>query len=141
MLEQGFNEYASKAQKESAFNSAFHDSEYLAYSAENVYLNDNRAFIETPPAGASRYIGTIRYDGKNYGLREYADQGIIYCDDHADNTFPLRVSVTTDDHDINYVMLRKNDLFLGSLRMYFEHGAFRFKDLKAKEAIMKALSY
>lgn len=141
VLEQGFNEYASKAQKESAFNSAFHDSEYLAYSAENVYLNDNKAFIETPPAGASRYIGTIRYDGKNYGLREYAEQGIIYCDDHADNTFPLRVSVTTDDHDINYVMLRKNDLFLGSLRMYFEHGAFRFKDLKAKEAIMKALSY
>ena len=141
VLEQGFNRTASDAQKESPFNRAFKNSEYLAYSAENVYLNDNMAFIEKPPQETSRYIGTIRYDGRNYGIREYAEEGIVYCDDHADNTFPLRVSVTKEDHDVNYVMLKRNGLFLNSLRFYFEHGAFRFKDLNAKEAIMKALSY
>ena len=49
--------------------------------------------------------------------------------------------VTTDDRQINYVMLKANDFFLSSLRYFFEKGAFRFKDLACKEAIIKALSY
>lgn len=141
VLEQGFNESASKAQKESAFNRAFYNSEYLAYSAENVYLNDNTAFIEPPAKASSIYLGTLRYMGKNYGIRAYRDLGIIYCDNRPDNTYPLRVSVTTEDHDINYVMLKQSDNFISSLRFYFEHGAFRFKDLKCKEAVMKCISY
>lgn len=141
VLEQGYNESASQAQRESGFNKAFGDSDYLAYSAENVYLNDNKAFIAPPAKSASQYLGTIRYMGVNYGIRAYRELGIIYCDNKADNTFPLRVSVTTEDHDINYVMLRQNSMFISSLRFYFENGAFRFKDLKCKEAILKCISY
>lgn len=139
VLEQGYNAAAAEAQLSSGFSQAFSGSEYQAYAAESVYLNDNLSFIEKPE-GSGRYIGTIKYEGKNYGIREYADLGIVYCDDHPDNTFPLRISVTREDHDINYVMLKRNDLLIGSLRYYFEVGAFRFKDLKCKEAIMKVLS-
>ena len=139
VLEQGYNASAADAQKTSGFNQAFSGSDYQAYAAESVYLNDNLAFIEKPE-GQGRYIGTVKYEGKNYGIREYADLGIVYCDDHPDNTFPLRISATKDDHDINYVMIRKNELFIGSLRYYFETGAFRFKDLKSKEAIFRLLS-
>ena len=141
VLEQGYNEAASQAQKGSAFNRAFADSEYQAYSAESVYLNDNTAFIEKPTGSSGRYVGTIRYMGKNYGIREYSELGIIYCDDKADNTYPLKVSVTTEDHNVNYVMLRRSDMFINSLRYFFERGAFRFKDLKCKEALMKCISY
>ena len=62
-------------------------------------------------------------------------------DDRSDTTFRLKITVTTDDHEINYVMLKKNDMFLSTLRLYFEKGCFRFKDLKCKEAVLKALSY
>lgn len=141
VLEQGFNESASTAQKESGFNKAFGESDYLAYAAENVYLNDNQAFIEPPSKASSQYLGTIRYMGTNYGIRAYRELGIIYCDNHPDNTFPLKVSVTTEDHNINYVMLRQNSMFVSSLRFYFENGAFRFKDLKCKEAVLKCISY
>ena len=41
----------------------------------------------------------------------------------------------------NYVMLRKNDQFIASLRYFFERGAFRFKDMRCKDAVLKALSY
>lgn len=140
VLEQGYNEYASKAQKASGFNRAFGDDIYSKFTAEGIYLNDNYAFIEKPD-GVSRYIATLKYNDCEYGVREYAEQGIIYCDDKADITFPMRISVTTNDHEINYVMLKRNDLFLANLRFYFEHGCFRFKDLKCKEAILKALSY
>ena len=140
VLEQGFVESASSAQKDSGFNRAFANNSYVAYSAECVYLNDNKAFIDKP-FGNSRYVGTLRYNGKDYGIREYPEQGIVYCDDKADSSFKYKVTVTTEDHQINYVMLKRNDFFIANLRYLFECGCFRFKDLKCKEAVLKALSY
>ena len=141
VLENGFIESASKAQKESGINRAFASNSYVAYSSENVYLNDNLAFIEKPDSKVNKYLATIKYNGINYALREYKELGIIYCDDKADNTFPFKISVTTDDHNINYVMLKNNDVFISNLRYFFERGCFRFKDLKCKEALMKCISY
>ena len=140
VMEQGYVEAASSAQKESGFNKAFARNQYMAYSSECVYLNDNKAFIDKPK-GAGKYLATIRYNGTDYAVREYAENGVIYCDDKADATNPNRITVTTADHDINYVMLKRNSWFLDSLRYYFEKGCFRFKDLRCKEAILKALSY
>lgn len=140
VLEQGFVKSASDAQKESGFNRAFSKNKYVAYAAENVYLNDNAAFIEKP-AGDGKYLVTLKYNDKNYAIREYLNQGIIYCDNHPDNTFKMRISVTTEDHQINYVMLKRNSALLTFLRQLFESGCFRFKDLQCKEAVLKALSY
>lgn len=140
VLEQGYVDSASEAQKQSGFNRAFSRNQYVAYSSECIYLNDNQAFIEKP-TGKSRYLCTLKYNGTDYGVREFTESGYIYCDDKPDITFKDRISVTTEDHDINYVMLKRNEFFLTNLRFYFEHGCFRFKDLRCKEAVLKALSY
>lgn len=140
VLEQGFVESASIAQKESGFNRAFARNSYVAYAAECVYLNDNQAFIEKP-SGSSHYICTLRYNGTDYAIRDYPGEGIVYCDDKPDRSFKSRIAVTTEDHNVNYVMLKRNEFFLANMRYYFEHGCFRFKDLKCKEAVLKALSY
>lgn len=140
VLEQGFIESAADAQKNSGFNKAFSRNSYVAYSSESVYLNDNKAFVDRPQ-GVGRYMATLKYNGQTYGIREFAEAGVIYCDDRADETFPLKITVTTDDHELNYVMLKRNDLFLFNLRYYFERGCFRFKDLRCKEAVLKSLSY
>lgn len=140
VLEQGYIESASIEQKNSGFNRAFSKNSYTAYSSECVYLNDNKAFVEKP-AGKSKYLCTLRYKGSDFALREYTESGLIYCDDKADSSFLTRISVTTDDHNINYVMLKRNDFFLSNLRYFFEHGCFRFKDMRCKEAVLSALSY
>ena len=140
VLEQGYIESASIEQKNSGFNRAFSKNNYTAYSSECVYLNDNKAFVEKP-AGKSKYLCTLRYKGSDFALREYTESGLIYCDDKADSSFLTRISVTTDDHNINYVMLKRNDFFLSNLRYFFEHGCFRFKDMRCKEAVLSALSY
>lgn len=140
VLEQGYNESASIAQNESRFNTAFADNYYVQYAAQAVYLNDNEAFIECPK-GKSRYLATLKYDGKEYAIREFIDFNIIYCDDKVDSSFKGKLSVTTEDHQINYVMLKRNSIFIDSMRYYFERGCFRFKDLRCKEALLKALSY
>lgn len=140
VFEQNYNESASNAQKESPFNRAFANNVYTQYASENVYLNDNMAFIEKP-TGNNLYVATIKFRGVNYAIREFSDQGIIYCDDKPDMTFPYRVSITTDDHNINYVILRNNDSFIQLMRFYFEHGCFRFKDLRCKEAVLNCVTY
>lgn len=140
VLEQGYVDSASKAQMESGFNRAFAKNSYVAYSSQCIYLNDNQAFVEKP-LGRGRYLGTLRYKGVDYGLREFAEEGVIYCDDKPDNSFGMKLTVTTDDHQVNYVMLKRNSLFLNNMRYFFEQGCFRFKDLRCKEAVLKALSY
>lgn len=140
VLEQGYIESAASAQKESGFNRAFSKNQYVAYSAESVYLNDNQAFVEKPQ-GKSHYLCTIKYNGTEFAIREFPETGVVYCDNRPDKTFTTKISVTTEDHDINYVMLKRNEFFLNNLRYYFEHGCFRFRDLRCKEAVLKALSY
>jgi hypothetical protein len=124
----------------SGFNRAFSRNSYVRFSAQAVYLNDNKAFVEKPE-GSSRYLATLRYNGTDFAIREFGEAGVIYCDDKSDYSFKYRITVSTDDHAINYVMLKRNDLFLTQLRYYFEKGCFRFKDLRCKEAVLKALSY
>ena len=140
VLEQGYIDSASRAQQTSGFNRAFASNEYVAYASENVYLNDNTAFIDTPKS-VGRYIATLRYNGVDYGIREYSEEGLIYVNDKPDATFRFKITVTTDDHQINYVMLKRNDMFIINLRWFFEKGCIRFKDMKCKEALLKALSY
>ena len=140
VLEQGYVDSAAQAQKSSAFNRAFESNDYVAYSAESVYLNDSTAFIEKPD-GASRYIATLKYKNTEFAIREYREQGIVYCDDKPDRSYKYKIAVTTNDHNVNYVMLKRNEMFIMNLRFFFEKGCFRFKDLRCKEALLKAISY
>lgn len=140
ILEQGFVESAADAMKSSAFNRAFKRNKQIAYLQQNVYLNDNNSFVQKI-TGASRYIATLKYKGDLYALRAYEELGVIYCDDRADASFPMKLSITTDDHNVNYVMLRANQDFIVKIRFYFDHGCFRFKNIRCKEVILKALSY
>ena len=139
VLEQGFNESASHALASSAFNRAFSADMYVAYATQNVYLNDSIAFIETP-RGKNRYLATIRVDGQDFAIREFPEVGVVYCDRSVDTSSPYKVVVSSGDHNVNYVMLRHNDLFIQSLRWYFDRGCFRFKNIACKQAIMTAIS-
>lgn len=141
VLEQGYNKSASDAQQASGFNKAFGSNDtYLQYSAQGTYLNDSVAFV-SKMEGDNRYIATIKYANGYYALREYPEEGIIYCDDKADMSRPFKIAITTNDHDVNYVMLKRNDTFIENIRYYFDHGCFRFRNLRCKEVVFKLLSY
>ena len=140
VLEVTYNENASKAMRDSGFNQAFEDDEVLEHEANNRYLNDNFAFIEKM-TGTNRYLCTIKYENKEYAIRSYDEQGIIYCDSNADSSFPTRFCVTTADHQVNYVMLKNNDFFFAKMRYFFKKGCFRFRDIQCKEAIIRTLAY
>lgn len=140
VMEQGFNETASQAQMDSAFNKAFKDSEYLAYSSQGIYLNDKNTFIEEPK-GKNTYFLTFKFEGKDYAIREYQNNGWLYASDNVDYSYPVKITISSEDMEPNYVMIKNNDFILKTLKWYFNKGAFRFKNLQSKRAVMHTLSY
>lgn len=140
VMENYFNENVSNAQLDSAFNRAFAGSDYQTYSAQGLYLDDNSSFIKKM-VGKNNYLCTIHFRKKDYSLREYPNESIIYCDKRADLTNKNKLVLDINDHDINYVMLKKNDLFIKQLRFYFDKACFRFKDQECKSMILQLLSY
>ena len=139
-LEQGYVESASQAQEDSSFMKAFSASNYVAYAKQAVYLNDNLAFIDKPK-GNSRYLLTLKYKDAFYGVRSFDQTGIVYVDDRPDMSHPNKLAVTTEDHNVNYVMIKAYDFYIQIFRYYFERGCFRFRNLLCKEALMSAITF
>jgi len=135
VLEQGFNESASQKQEESIFMQAFKNNDYVNYSKSKSYLNDNSNFIEKI-SGKNRYVLTLKFENKEYAIREYPELNLMYCDDKIDEQFPIRVAVTTDDHQVNYIMLKQYYAIILTLKTYFERGLFRFKNQGCKSALI-----
>lgn len=140
VLEQGFNENASKLNKQSAFNKAFADSDYVAYGSEKIYLNDNETFIEKI-SGRARYLFTLTYSGKQFGVRLYDDKGIIYISESADLSAGQNYAVSPDDMNSETILMGKSNFYIGMLRQYFNYGALRFSSLASKEALFTLISY
>lgn len=139
MLECGFIDSVADEQANSGFNRAFASNKYIAYTTQNIYLNDNLAFIGKL-SGRNKYLATLRYGDKNYGLRDYYDDNLLYCNKNPDLTNPNKFTVSVNDHNTNFILTR-NNFFISQLRMYFENGLFRFEDAECKNAILKMLSY
>lgn len=140
VLEQGFIESAANAGRESGIARAFKDNDYVHYSNDLVYLNDNLTFIDRPN-GRSEYLATIFYNGTGFAIRQFQDQNICYVDDKIDESCPIRISVTMSDHSPNTVMLMQYVDFVHVLRLYFDKGCMRFRDMRAKEAFIKMIAY
>lgn len=140
VMECAYNDSAANAMKASAFNRAFQGNSYLAYATENTYLNDSKTFIGKP-AGKSRYLLTLIYDGKSFGVREYLDEGVIYISNSIDKTAFFQVAIRADDMDKGYQLLPGSSFFIKKCREYFNHGMVRFQGQEAKNAFFQWISY
>lgn len=138
ILEHNYIESAAKAQMESGFNRAFAGNKYVAFSAQNVYLNDNQAFIEKP-TGQSIYYLTLRYNGKEFGIRKYNGLNIIYCDKSVDPSCTIKRTVVSTDHNSDAILVSGFDPYIDYLRRAFDAGIVRFRDLECKMAFIEAL--
>ena len=140
VLEQGFNDSASKAQKESAFNRAFGDTAYNKFSAEKFYLNDNKSFVKKM-TGRNTYIMTLKYDGEYFGFRFYTDSRILYISTSADLTNPKKYACRLEDMDEETNLVTTIPMYALKLREAFNNGQFRFQNMKCKSALFSVISY
>lgn len=140
VLEQTFIESVATAQLDSAFNRAFKNEDYVAYAAQNVYLNDNTAFIERP-SGMSNYIATVRSNNTDYSIRYYITEGIYYIDKNIDSDYKIKLSFNADSHTKDYIMVGTTSPYVIMLRGAFERGLVRFKNQECKSAFFDMLRY
>lgn len=140
VLEQGLNASASNANRLSAFNRAFKNSEYSKYASEKFYLNDDNSLIQKID-GDNQYLLTFRYDKKEYAVRYYTGIDIVYVNQNVDKSCLQRYAVTTDDMTEDTRLIKGNVVVLGRLRAAFDEGAFRFYNLECRAAAFALLSY
>lgn len=137
VLEQADVESARKSLKESAFMKAFSNNEYVNFATENKYFNKEN-FITDIKSG--KYIATIIHNNKKYCIRENVEKGILICGKNVDDSFPLKLSLTTEDHDINYILLKNNTVLIATFRYYYEKGCVRFHDLDCEKTFLLLVS-
>ena len=140
ILEQTYIESAAQLQLASGFNRAFKDEDYVAYAAQNVYLNDNIAFIEKPQ-GTSSYIATVRNKGIDYAIRFYVKEGLYFVDKAVDDDYKVRLSFDATSHDKNYIMMGSSSPYVTMLKSAFERGLIRFKNQECKSAFFDMFRY
>lgn len=140
VLEQTFMENVSVMQLASGFNRAFKNEDYVAYSAMNVYLNDNDAFIDKPK-GDSRYVATLKNSNNLYSIRYYYEDNLYYIDKSVDEDFKTKLSFNASSHDASYIMMNSSSSYVLMLRGIFEKGLIRFKNQECKSAFFEMLKY
>lgn len=140
VLEQTHNAGIAQEQLGSGFNRAFANEDYIAYSAMNVYLNDNEAFIEKPK-GASTYVATVRNNNNDYAIRYYSQDSVYYMDKAIDTDYKVKLSFNAGSHDVNYIMAGSASPYSMLLKTAFERGQVRFKNQECKSAFFEMLKY
>lgn len=140
VLEMNKNEHAAQAQAESTFMQAFAGSQFYAHSVDNMYLNDNIKFVERM-GGNNKYMATIKFNNCEYSIREYDTPHVIYVSTGVDSNNPVKIAVTGDDHQTDYVLKQSYNYLITNLRIFYNWGLIRFQNLNCKSAFLGLISY
>lgn len=138
VLEIAINESAKEEIKKNDISRIFADNKQISYMQGDAYLLDADMFIEKPK-GRNRYLFTIHYGNKSYGVREFYDIGIVHIGKKADPSSHFNMSFTPDNHSQNVIMLNKSTYIFHSIRDAYFNSALRFEDLETKEIVIELL--
>lgn len=139
VAEFGVNESAKKELSENTMLKAFRDSDYFKYSTNGEYLYNTGIFIESP-SGNSRYLMTLIFDGKEYGIRDFYEEGLIGISKSIDQSNKIRICIKSTDHDASTVLINRNSSIFQLFRDGYEKGLLRFSDLESKNVMLDVLA-
>lgn len=114
---------------------------YGDFALKSEFYLDNNNFVEKP-SGDSRYLCTLQYMGKQYGVYDYYNSGFVWISTKVDKKCKLIFALTTNDHQPNYTMLYKakyNDV-IRFMQFAFENALMRFDNGDSKSMFMDFMS-
>lgn len=133
------NESASKAIQENQSLKAFRKGHYMqSMSVGDRMLIDDGVFVQKP-TGRSKYLFTIVFCGRKYGVYEYYEEGYIYITHKANNSCTFIAVFKDNDHTQNTVMLEHYDYLFAELREAYRKAYLRFDDLDSKNMMLDVL--
>lgn len=120
----------------SKFGKLIKGTKYGNYASGDDFYLDSDEFICEQPKGDYTYLFNIAHNGVVYGVLRYTKNGIYYITDKASKDYNLTISLTNDDHRINYVSIRLFKKKIQLLIDMYNIGCVRFKNQRCKQAFM-----
>lgn len=127
ILEQNINQSVLEARQLSGLTKAFQSN---AHIARDAYLYDELVIMEKPK-GMARYLMTIKYQGKEYGLFDYGY--CAYFTTATDESFKVRAAVLPDDIDDMTPHINFYQFYSSYISKMLRAGLFRFKNAECKK--------
>lgn len=117
-------------------------TKYGEYSLKNQFYLDDNNFIKKP-TGESRYYCTLVWRGRNYGVYEYKEEGLLYVTTKADPNCKIMFALTTKDHQPNYLLMHKNKFnpIYNYLKYAYENALLRFDNQESKFMFLEIMQY
>lgn len=124
------------------FGKMISKTKYGEYALKSQYMLDDNTFIEKPK-GNSRYYCTLVWKGKEYGVFEFTDAGLLQISKNVDKSCKLIFSLTTADHKPNYMLMfkaRQNPVY-AYLRYCYNIACVRFDNDDCKLMFLEMMDY
>lgn len=127
-----------KHKRETRFGQIVEGTDFAKYSIENEFIDDNYDFIEPRPKN-SYYMATFYFKDSIIGLWCDSKSGLIYASTKFDATYPLKYTLTTDEHKPNMIMLSNanSSSRVRAIRKCYEFGSMRFESLQVKHTMFE----
>lgn len=127
------NEEFVQAKYKTRFGQLIKGTAYGDYAVENVFLKDNKNFVEKK-SGNARFEFSIVYNGHIYGFWTDYKEGLCYVSNDYDPSNGLQFALTDSEHKPNMMLIKsanKSHLLSGCIKAY-EGGWLRFEDMQIK---------
>ena len=126
VLEQNINRSVLEARELSGLTRAFQGE---AHIKRDAYLYEDLVCMPKPK-GYSKYLVTLRYNGKDYAIYDYGY--CAYFTNQIDSSFKVRAAITAADIDEETPHINMLPFFKDYISRLLKLGNFRFKDPECK---------
>lgn len=126
----------------SKFGRFIQGTAYAEYNIDNKSLNDNNNFILKDKPTDSKFLFSLIYNGKEYGVWESLNDGIYHINNQFNTNSFARYSLQKKDHTDNVILLlniRKQEN-IKNLILYFQYGMVYFNNLETKNTFFEIFS-
>lgn len=115
-------------------------TEYGDYANGGIYSYDDYSMI-AERTDFSKYVMTLEYNGKSYGVWSDIKIGLIFIDNKVDPSCIFRFALTVSDHKENTMLTRANtSTHLKWLSKNYKFGNVRYCTPEIKERLEQGLS-
>lgn len=136
------SEEIAKEISETSFGKMIAKTKYGEYAIKAQFYLDDPTFI-AKPNGSGAYVCTLVWNGKDFGVYEYMDDGLLYITHSVDHNCKEIFALTNADHKPNYMIMYRNRMnpMWGYLRYAYDNALIRFQDDECKFMFLEAMDY
>lgn len=128
--------------KNSKFGRFIEGTSYGEYNINNKALNDNDNFILKDKPLGSKFLFSLIYNNKEYGVWVSYEEGIYHINNQFNPNSFARYALQKKDHTDNVILLSnlRKQADIKNLILFFQYGQVYFNNLETKNTLFEIFS-